>query len=331
MTPTARRRRRGHSCACGRRLQRYWTYCPECRRALKWSDAGDMTGAECPSCGWVVSPRFSWCPWCQSDLYEEGVSSEAPLVAPRGFRLDVPCSRRCGGRVRFPMEFCPWCGGRQQWNYDDRFEGTCPHCGAGVDDDMEWCPWCGEDATGGDLIGRALTRVRRLLLVSRIRPWEYRVLLRPGISGVDPEWPNVIEIDQRYVVTARKRDEIPWKMLVGLITHELGHSFLFNNWSWTRDPEFRRLFGRVDKAYRGVDNSWVSFQRRRIATYTPDHVSGYAATHPLEDFAETFRFYVTRRALMRELLAELGRKRKGVVVYEKFLALHHFVRSLRRR
>ncbi|MFQ5890226.1 MAG: putative zinc-binding metallopeptidase [Gemmatimonadota bacterium] len=292
---------------------------------------GEVTGAECDACRWVVSGRFSYCPWCGSDIYDEDVSSEVPLRAPRGFRLDAPCTRRCGGRVQFPMEYCPWCGGEQEWKYHDRFEGNCPHCGAGVDDAMDWCPWCGEDATGQDLIQRALTRVRRLLLVSGIRRWPYRVLLRPGISGVDPDYPNTIEIEQRYVVSARKRDEIPWKLLVGLIVHELGHSFLFNNWRWTRNRDFVRLFGRVDKAYRGVDNSWVSFQRRRVATYTPDYVSGYAATHPLEDFAETFRLYVTRRARMRELLAELGRKRKGVVVYEKFLHLHHFVRSLRAR
>ena len=51
--------------------------------------------------------------------------------------------------------------------------------------------------------------------------------------------------------------------------------------------------------------------------------------HPQEDFAETFRFYLTRRGKLRELFAEFGRKRKGVVVYEKFLALHDYVRSLR--
>jgi len=51
--------------------------------------------------------------------------------------------------------------------------------------------------------------------------------------------------------------------------------------------------------------------------------------HPQEDFAETFRFYVTRFGRLRDLFSELGRKRKGVVVYEKFLALHDYVRQLR--
>ncbi len=74
---------------------------------------------------------------------------------------------------------------------------------------------------------------------------------------------------------------------------------------------------------------WVDFQRRRVATTFVDYVSAYASTHPQEDFAETFRFYVTRRGRLRELFSEFGRKRKGVIVYEKFLVLHDFVRSLR--
>ena len=68
---------------------------------------------------------------------------------------------------------------------------------------------------------------------------------------------------------------------------------------------------------------------RRIAIAPRDFVSAYAAKHPQEDFAETFRFYVTRRGRLRELFAEFGRKRKGVILYEKFLVLHDFVRALR--
>ena len=73
----------------------------------------------------------------------------------------------------------------------------------------------------------------------------------------------------------------------------------------------------------------MDFERRRIATTLTDYVSAYASTHPQEDFAETFRFYVARRGRLRELFAEFGRKRKGVRVYEKFLVLHDFVRGLR--
>jgi len=294
-----------------------------------WRDSGRITGAECYSCGWIVSDKFSWCPWCGADIYEEGFSSEDPLRAPKGFRKDARCDAGCGGGVQYPMPYCPWCGGMQSWNEDRLFEGSCPRCARGVDDWMNTCPWCGRDATGRDLIPRALRRVRRLLLVSRVSDWGYRVMLRPGISGVDPRYPKVVEIEQRYVTGIRRRDEIPWSMLVGLITHELGHSFLYHNWHWTSSRAFRRAFGEVNKAYRGLDDTWVYFQRRRVAIAPTDHVSAYAARHPQEDFAETFRFYVTRRGRLRELFAEFGRKRKGVVVYEKFLVLHDYLRSLR--
>ena len=179
------------------------------------------------------------------------------------------------------------------------------------------------------MIERTLTRVRRLLLVSRIKDWGYRVLLRPGVSGVSPWSPKIIEIDRSYVVGARRRDEMPWTLVAGLLSHELGHSFLYHHWSWTRTDGFRRIFGEVHKAYRVRDDTWVQFHRRRVASGNSRHVTGYAATHPLEDFAEVFRLYVTWRGSMKDLLADLGRRRKDPIVYEKFLLLHRFVRSLR--
>jgi hypothetical protein len=227
------------------------------------------------------------------------------------------------------MPYCPWCGRPQSWNEDSRFEGECAHCSRGVDDWMDHCPWCGKDGTGRDLIPKALVQVRRLLRVAGISDWGYRVLLRPGVSGVDPRYPKVVEIERRYVTGARRRDEIPWSMLIGLISHELGHSFLYHHWHWTSTRAFRHAFGEASKAYRVNDDAWVDFQRRRVSIAPVNHVSGYAARHPQEDFAETFRYYVTRRGRLRELFAELGQKRKGAPVYEKFIVLKDYVRSLR--
>ncbi len=315
-------------CKCGHELKRFWPYCPSCGRKQVWRDEPPATDAECYKCGWVVSDFYSFCPWCGADIFEEGCSREKPMKAPKGFRFDARCDWGCGGGVQYPMPYCPWCSREQDWE-DDWSDGSCPHCGRGVNDWMDTCPWCGEDATGQSLIPRALRRVSRLLLVSGFKDWGYRVVLRPGVSGVDPKYPKIVEIEQDYVVGARSRKEIPWTTLVGLICHELGHSFLYHHWSWTRSEEFRQVFGEVHKAYRVRDDAWVSFQRRRVSTVRPQYVSAYAGTHPLEDFAETFRFYVVRRGRMRELLAELGRKRKEPIAYEKFLALHHYVRSLR--
>src|SRR5207237_4802879 len=116
----------------------------------------------------------------------------------------------------------------------------------------------------------------RLLIVSRIRDWHYRVALRPGLSGVAPRAPKVIELDRRYVTGKRRRDEISWNMLTGLLLHELGHSFLYHHWAWTRTGRFRRTFGEVRNAYRGAAQHWVGFGRRRSATPRRDWRAAYA-------------------------------------------------------
>jgi len=316
-------------CKCGHSLQRFWRWCPACQRPQIWRDVGKITGAECRVCRWAVSPKFSYCPWCAADIHKAGRSSETPLKEPKGFRFDARCDARCGGGVQYPMAFCPWCAEEQSWNDHDQFEGVCPRCDRGVDDWMDTCPWCGKNATGRDLMAPAVREIRRLLRITGITDWGYRLLLRPGGSGVAPASPKIIEINRRHILDGRRRDEVEWPMVVGLIAHELGHSFLFHHWRWTRTPRFRRVFGLVDKAYRVDEDTPVYFERRRVAYAPLEHVSAYAMTHPQEDFAETFRIYLTRKRRLRELFAELGRKRKAVRVFEKFLLLHDYVRMLR--
>jgi hypothetical protein len=315
-------------CRCGHALQPFWWFCPACGRAQVWRDTQLVTGAECGTCRWMVPARSSFCPWCRADLHEEGVSSPRPLRQPKGFRMDARCDARCGGGVQYPMAFCPWCSAPQSWDDTNQFDGECPRCWRGVDDWMDTCPWCGQDATGRDLLAPGEREVRRLLRITGITDWGFRLLLRPGGSGVAPGSPKIIEINREHLLGI-PRGQVPWPRVVGLIAHELGHSFLFHHWRWTRGERFRRVFGKVDKAYRVDEDTPVYFDRRRVMYEPVDHVSVYAATHPLEDFAETFRIYVTRRRRLRELFAELGRKRKGVKVFEKFLLLHDHVRSLR--
>lgn len=327
MTKRKRGRIAGRRCSrCHGRLRRFWYFCRQCGKRQTWSDNG-VTGADCPHCGWVVSSSFSHCPWCGRGI-NHGTSSPIPLKQPRGFVYYWRCDHGCGGGVQYPMEYCPWCGKRQGWPYHDHFEGICPHCDGGVDDLMDYCIWCGQDATGQDLLRPAITRVSNLLHKVRVPDWGYRILVRPGVSGVDPAYPKIVEIERRYV---ERRDQISWPSLVGLITHELGHSFLYHYWRFARSARFRKAFGDIDKAYRGVDESWVSFRKRSLSKTPVNHVTAYASKHPLEDFAETFRFYVIRRGRLKDLLAEIGRKRKGVIVYEKFLTLHEYIQELRRK
>ena len=78
-------------CRCGRNLTRFWWFCPWCARSLTWADDPPKTGAECYRCGWVVSDVHSFCAWCGAEIYEEDVSAEDPLKAPKGFRFDAYC------------------------------------------------------------------------------------------------------------------------------------------------------------------------------------------------------------------------------------------------
>lgn len=259
----------------------------------------------------------------------QSATRDAPTRAAPGFRFDAWCDGECGAGVQYPMPYCPWCGEEQEWS-DDDFEGECPHCRRGADDWMDWCPWCGEDATGQDLLPRAIRRVHRLLAVSRVPDWGFRILFRPGISGVDPQYPKIVEIDRAHAVQRRRRADVPWTLVVGLICHELGHSFLYHHWAWTRSREFTRAFGGADRDYRVEDDTWLDLQRRSVARAPVRYVTGYASTHPQEDFAETFRFYVTRRGQLRNVFAELGRKRKEAIVYERFLVLDRYLDRLRR-
>ncbi|UCF18738.1 MAG: putative zinc-binding metallopeptidase [Gemmatimonadota bacterium] len=317
-----------HCSRCGCTLRRFWYFCPDCGKNLVWGDERGVTGAECFYCGWVVSDSFSHCPWCGRDISDEA-SSDTPLKRPRGFQYHGRCDyTSCRGGLQYPMHFCPWCGRGQHWPFHNEYEGVCPHCDQGVDDLMDYCPWCGHDATGQDQLWPAIRRVRHLLRKVHVPDWGYRILVRPGISGVDPKYPKIVEIERRYV---NERAQIDWPSLVGLVTHELGHSFMFHHWRFARSDRFRRAFGDVSKAYRGVDESWVQFRRRNLSETPVNHVTAYASKHPLEDFAETFRFYVIRRGRLKDLLAEIGRLGKGVIVYEKFLTLHAYIQELRRK
>ena len=75
--------------SCRAELERYWAYCPNCSRTLQWRDAGNVTGAECYSCGWMVSDKASYCPWCGVDIFEaDRVFHRDHRVAVGGFAID---------------------------------------------------------------------------------------------------------------------------------------------------------------------------------------------------------------------------------------------------
>src|SRR5205814_2143683 len=138
-----------------------------------------------------------------------------------------------------------------------------------------------DEADGSRVLLLRLGGVGQLLVLPLVRARHHRPGLEPGAA----QGTQGVQLPSTVPLGLRRRDEISWNMLTGLILHELGHSFLYHNWSFTRTGRFRRAFGEVRKVYRVADSKWVDFERRGVTTTLPDYVTAYAATHPQEDFA----------------------------------------------
>jgi hypothetical protein len=137
----------------------------------------------------------------------------------------------------------------------------------------------------------------------------------PGAGGITGHLDGLItldlaEIDDRFRDDLRRRLGEPFRSVIGHLRHEIGHYY------WARfvrgDSEtagFRRVFGdeRVDYAgamqehYTGRNGDW---DPRRFIT-------AYGASHPLEDWAETFAHYLhildaTSTAVAHRLITRSG-------------------------
>ncbi|HKE13711.1 MAG TPA: putative zinc-binding metallopeptidase [Kofleriaceae bacterium] len=162
-------------------------------------------------------------------------------------------------------------------------------------------------------------------------------------SGVEEGAPSVVQLRRTLV----RADDAPAAVhaaaerVLGLgvddvARHEVGHALLFQRPSIARQPEFRRLFGDIDAAYRvgdpvdevihrmtscgGLDNP----RYRRV-------VSLYAATHPHERFAEAVRIALGCRADEGKLRAWADRHRTAPIVVEQLLWTGQWLRSYGRR
>ncbi len=86
-----------------------------------------------------------------------------------------------------------------------------------------------------------------------------------------------------------------------LLIHELGHHFAATCLTRADKARLAPLFGSIDRPYR---------RSRKPRTCSPDYVSRYAETHPVEDFAETFAVSLWRHWRPR-LVARLLRGKSG--------------------
>jgi len=117
---------------------------------------------------------------------------------------------------------------------------------------------------------------------------------------------DLAEADDRHRDGLRRRLREPFRTVIGHLRHEIGHHYWGRLVGRADDLDrFRRLFGderehyreAIERHYSAGDAAW---DRTR-------YVTAYAASHPLEDWAETFAHYLhildaTDTAIAHELI-----------------------------
>lgn len=150
----------------------------------------------------------------------------------------------------------------------------------------------------------------------------------PGEGGITGHLHGVVtldlaETDELHRGHLRRRLGEPFRTVIGHLRHEIGHFYWDRLVGQTDDlRRFRRLFGderndygkAVERYYTAADDAW---DRARFVT-------AYAASHPLEDWAETFAHYLhildtIDTAVAHELVP--SDRRAGVLVTEAVGAL----------
>jgi hypothetical protein len=118
----------------------------------------------------------------------------------------------------------------------------------------------------------------------------------PGERGVTGHFDGVVtldlaEADDRHRDALRRQLGESFRTVIGHLRHEVGHYF-WNRLVGRSDhlASFRRVFGDERIDYRDAVETYYSGGG---TTWDPDrHVTAYAASHPLEDWAETFAHYL---------------------------------------
>jgi hypothetical protein len=118
----------------------------------------------------------------------------------------------------------------------------------------------------------------------------------PGEGGITGHFEGVVtldlaETDDRHRDELRLRLDEPFRTVIGHLRHEIGHhywSVLVRNRRC--ETAFRRLFGDERVDYREAVEAYYGSSR---PAWDPTiHMTAYAASHPLEDWAETFAHYL---------------------------------------
>jgi hypothetical protein len=109
---------------------------------------------------------------------------------------------------------------------------------------------------------------------------------------------NVAEADDDYREMHRESLKEPYRTVIGHLRHELGHYYwdvLIRDGPWI-EP-FRRLFGDERASY---GDALARHYRDGPPGDWPDrYISGYAASHPWEDWAESWAHYQHMRSTLQ--------------------------------
>lgn len=108
---------------------------------------------------------------------------------------------------------------------------------------------------------------------------------------------NVAETDDDYREYSREALKEPYRTVIGHLRHEFGHYYwdvLVRDTEWL--PRFREVFGDERADYGAA-------LRKQYAEGPPphwplSHISSYAASHPWEDWAETWAHFMHARATL---------------------------------
>jgi len=118
----------------------------------------------------------------------------------------------------------------------------------------------------------------------------------PGEGGITGHLDGVVTLDLAEADDAH-RDELrrrlgePFRTVIGHLRHEIAHHYWGRLVGQTDEvTRFRRLFGDERDDYRRAVERYYAGD---VAAWDPTtYITAYAASHPLEDWAETFAHYL---------------------------------------
>ncbi|UQB41738.1 putative zinc-binding metallopeptidase [Thiomicrospira microaerophila] len=101
---------------------------------------------------------------------------------------------------------------------------------------------------------------------------------------------NAAEADEGFLHTMKEAMNEPYRTLLGHFRHEVGHYYWMKLLSEEALVQFRRVFG--DERFDYQRALSIYYQYGPARHWEVSFISGYATSHPFEDWAETWAHYL---------------------------------------